>query len=416
MIYGGHVDLRTFIAALSLAVLLGSAPASAAEGQDVLIQTVHPGQSIQAAVDRAASNGWIFILPGVYHETADTTNGLTISAPVHLVGVSTSKSRVVLENAGSQHNGIVVVPAARAACMSCHTSLAPPFPLLPGVDAVSSPARGPMIAGFSISGITIRAFNNNGLFTEHVDGFSIVDVESVDNQNYGIFPTQSKDGVISHSRATGSGDTGIWVETSQNVLVSDSLVENNVVGFEVSNSDNILFEHNESRNNTVGVGMFLLPGLFATHAGSERITIQNNSIHDNNRVNDAPPNTILGFLPSGTGVLAFGVDYSHITSNDIANNNTTGIAVVDVCVAFAGTSFDCSTDPDATPQFLADQDATNNSIARNVLHHNGTNPPPGPFAFAAGDLSLLSFGSGNCFNGNVYTTSFSISGSLPTCR
>jgi len=381
-----------------------------------LIQTVQPGQSIQAAIDRAASNGWVFVLPGVYHETGDATNGLNISAPVHLVGLSRPSARVVLENSGSQHNGIAVVPTARAACMSCHSSLAPPFPLLQGVIAAASPAPTPTITGVSISGITIRAFDNNGLFTEHVDGFSIVDVESVDNKNYGIFPTQSKNGVISHSRATGSGDTGVWVETSTNVLVTGNVVEDNVVGIEVSNSDGVVVDHNESRNNAVGVGVFLLPGLFATHPGARHITVQNNSIHDNNRANGASPSSILGFLPSGTGILLFGADQSNISGNSVASNDTTGIAVVDVCVAFAGTSFDCSTDPNATPQFLADQGATGNAIARNALRQNGTNPPPGPFAFAAGDLSLLSFGAGNCFFANAYATSFSITGTLPSCR
>jgi parallel beta-helix repeat protein len=273
-----------------------------------------------------------------------------------------------------------------------------------------------MMSGFSISGMTIRGFDNNGLFTENIEGFSIFDVESVDNKNYGIFPTLSKNGVISHSLATGSGDTGIWVETSDNVLVTGNLVENNVVGFEVSNSNGIVLANNESRYNSVGLGMFLLPGLFASHPGAKHIVIQDNSIHDNNRVNNASPMTILGFLPSGTGILAFGVDYSHIANNRVANNNLTGIAVVDVCVAFARTNFDCSGNPDATPQFLADQTATNNRITQNLLIQNGTKPPPSSFAFAAGDLSLLSFGSGNCFASNVFATSFSIIGSLPACQ
>ena len=39
------------------------------------------------------------------------------------------------ENAGGQRNGIVAVPAAHTNCMGCHSSLAPPFSLLPGVAA-----------------------------------------------------------------------------------------------------------------------------------------------------------------------------------------------------------------------------------------------------------------------------------------
>ena len=35
--------------------------------------------------------------------------------------------------------------------------------------------RDPMMHGIEIRGITIRGFRNNGLFTENVDGFRIID-------------------------------------------------------------------------------------------------------------------------------------------------------------------------------------------------------------------------------------------------
>ena len=101
--------------------------------------------------------------------------------------------------------------------------------------------REPMIHGIEIRGLTIDGFDNNGLFTENVDGFSIVDVTSLNNRNYGIFPTLSKNGLITRSQAIGSDlDSGIWVETSENVDVTYNLVEGNVNGIEVSNSDDIL--------------------------------------------------------------------------------------------------------------------------------------------------------------------------------
>jgi hypothetical protein len=56
-----------------------------------------------------------------------------------------------------------------------------------------------------------------GLFTESVDGFTFVDVETINLPGYGIFPTLSKNGSIRQSRAFDSDDSGIWVETSENV-------------------------------------------------------------------------------------------------------------------------------------------------------------------------------------------------------
>ncbi len=395
-------------------IQLGLTPAQAGARHDRFTQLVTPGESIQAAIDRAAPSGWIFVQPGVYRETADSTNGLNISSPLHLIGLSTSKARVVLENAGGQSNGMVVVPGNRTRCMTCHASLAPPFELLPGLS--SGPRTpGPKIRGVTISGITIRNFVNNGLFTENLDGFLIDDVASVGNKNYGIFPTLSTNGVVSHNHVTGSDDAGLWVETSENVSVVDNLVEGNVIGMEVSNSLDIQVTHNESRNNSVGIGVFLLPGLFEARPGAKRINLLSNSIHDNNKENTARAGALAADLPSGTGVLYVGADESRITGNRIENNNLIGVGVVDVCLAFAGGSHDCTTDPQVTPAFLADEEASSNSVVHNIVLHNGMGAAASSFSFAASDLGLLSFGAGNCFAKNAFATTFSIVGELPPC-
>ena len=404
--------VRGSMAGLSAALLLAISLGAAAPHGRPSVQFVSPGESIQAAIDNAEDGGSVFVRPGVYHETANVTNGLNITRGVNLIGLSTARERVVLENAGNQRNGIVVVPSDRTACLTCHSSLAPPFPLLSGVP--KGVRMQPMIRTLLIKGVTLRGFANNGLFTENVDGFTIEDVESIGNANYGIFPTLSKNGVVRRNRATGSGDSGIWVETSESVLVADNLVEGNLIGFEISNSEDVALVNNETRGNSLGVATFVLPGL--ARSGAKRITISNNFIHDNNRPNSAPPGSLTGGLPAGTGILHMGVDDSLIEGNRIQDHNLAGIAVVDVCVAWAGTRLDCSVNPRVTSAFLADQDATNNRIVKNVLVRNGMAPGPSPFAFAASDLALLSFGSGNCYEKNTFATSFSIIGMLPRCQ
>ena len=379
---------------------------------------VRPGDSIQAAIDRAKPGARIYILAGTYRELSDPTNGLTITKNnLTIIGQTTKKKRVVLENAGNQRNGIVVVPEDRTDCMGCHTDLAPPFPVHPGTPK-GLKMRDPMQHGIEIRGITIKGFRNNGLFTENVDGFRIIDVESIDNRNYGIFPTLSKNGLISHSKAIGSSlDSGIWVETSENVTVQHSLVTGNVNGLEVSNSDDILLVHNEAAGNTVGAAILLLP-IFDDRPGAKRIDMRNNWIHDNNKENTARPGSILSFVPSGTGILYLGVDDSTIANNRIENNSFSGVAIADYCLAVLNTQFDCFTgsDPTITPEFLADQSATRNTVINNELDNNGTNPDPAhPFAFAASDLTLLSFEDSNCYAGNRFATFFSIIGALPTC-
>ena len=380
---------------------------------------VRPGDSIQTAIDRAKPGTRIYILAGTYKEVQNPTNGLTITKNgLTIIGQKTKKKRVVIENAGSQRNGIVVVPEDRSDCMGCHTDLAPPFPVHPGTP-MGLKMRDPMMHGIEIRSITIKGFRNNGLFTENVDGFKIIDVESIDNLNYGIFPTLSKNGLISHSKAIGSSlDSGIWVETSENVTVQHSFVSGNVNGLEVSNSDDILLAHNEATGNTVGAAILLLPDIFDDRPGAKRIDLRNNWIHNNNKENTARPGSILSFVPSGTGVLYLGVDQSTISNNRIENNGFSGVATADYCLAVLGTPFDCFTgsDPTITPEFLADQAATDNAVVDNVLVNNGTNPDPlHPFAFAAADLTVLSLEPSNCYAGNVFTTFFSIIGVLPPC-
>jgi len=276
--------------------------------------------------------------------------------------------------------------------------------------------REPMTHGIEIRGITIRGFRNNGLFTENVDGFQIVDVESVDNADYGIFPTLSKNGIVTHSRATGSHDSGIWVETSENVLVSYNLVEGNVNGFEVSNSDDILLAHNVARHNSVGMAILLLPDIFDDRPGAKRIDMRDNHVHDNNKPNTARPGSILAEVPSGTGILHLGVDDSEIARNRIENNGFSGIAIADYCIAVSlSPGFSCAVDPTITDEFLADEGAENNRVVGNVLVNNGTSAS-GPLFFLAADLTLLSPAErGNCYEDNVYTTFFPPGLVPPTC-
>ena len=112
-------------------------------GHGLSYQVVSPGESIQTAIDCARPGGVVVIRPGTYRETADATNGLNITKSIHLIGTSSHGKKVVLENSGAQKNAIVAVPADHTNCMGCHSSLAPPFPRLPGVQSSGRPPRTP---------------------------------------------------------------------------------------------------------------------------------------------------------------------------------------------------------------------------------------------------------------------------------
>ncbi len=373
---------------------------------------VKPGQSIQAALDRARPYTRILIQPGEYRELSSQTNALNITkSGISLIGQGgRGRGRVVLKNAGNQRNGIAVVPPAVTECMDCHASMEPPFELLPHVEP-GMPDPTPLLYDIEIRNIDIEGFVNNGLFTERVDGFEFIDVRSIDNKNYGIFPILSKNGLIADSYASGSDDSGIWVETSENVVVTRSLTEGNVNGFEVSNSDDILLIDNEARNNSVGMAILLLPDIFDDRPGAKRIDMKNNWIHDNNKPNTARPGSILASVPSGTGILHVGVDDSEISGNLIEGHNFLGVGLVDYCAVVFGTDFSCDLDPTVTVEFIGDSIAQGNRVVGNTVIDNATNPDPSdPFAFAASDMGLLSLGLGNCFADNIFGTFYSAFG------
>jgi parallel beta-helix repeat protein len=358
----------------------------------------------------------VLVQPGTYRETADATNGLNITRSVNLVGLRSRGQGVVLQNSGGQKNGIAAVPAAHTACMDCHSSLKPPFPRLPGV-AAGGPMTSPAIDGLTVQGITIQGFDNNGFFARGVDHYRIVDVHSVDNPNYGIFPVSSNHGLITRSSARGADDSGIWVETSTDVRVTHNLVEGNVNGFEISNSQDIMLAHNEVRGNTVGIANLFLPDIFAVQGFARRITIRDNWVHDNNKPNTAREGAILSTVPPGTGILVVGVGDSLVEGNLVENHDFVGVAIADYCAVVSGGPFDCAVDPTVTPGFVALSEASGNRIRDNVVKGNGQHPDPAePFAFAASDLALLTAGDhGNCFAGNAFDTAFSLIGLLPGC-
>lgn len=410
---------------------------------DANVIIVRNGESIQAAINAARPGTTILIEPGIYREVgnADGTNALEISkSHIRLIGLSepmppeklkqtgeqalkqgkearqdlrtnkvndteSAPNRVILRSAGGQRNGIVVVPGDRTECMDCHTSLAPPFPLLPGVEPITE--TDPVLFDLEISGITIEGFPNNGLFTERLDGFRFVDIWSKRNRNYGIFPTLSKNGVITRSRASGSDDSGIWVETSDNVQVTHNLVEDNVNGLEISNSDDIYAAYNEVRNNTVGVAVFVLQdALFAIRPDANRFTIKRNWIHDNNRPNTATGGILATAIP-GTGILATGMDESRFVENRIENHHAFGLVLADSCVVLKGSDYDCESSP-VPPGFAGIAGShiiENNRVIGNLFVNNGTKTlKDSLYAGMEGDIVFGSVATAqsNCFANNTY--------------
>ena len=326
---------------------------------------VNPGESIQAAVDLAENGGVIHIMPGHYVE------GITVTSPnIRIMGMKgPGGAGVVIENPGSVNNGINVRHGAH---------------------------------NFALSHVTVQGFNRNGVFLIGVDGFDIRHVVARDNFAYGIYPVFSSNGVVSHCTASGHEDAGFYVGQASDIKMMHNVAYDNVIGFEVSNSDDIVVSHNQAYNNSAGILAALLPGRTITE--TNRITITQNSIYDNNLPNFAEGGLAAG-VPKGSGILAVGIDGSVIEKNTVTGNEFLGIALASSVVLglLAG----------VPPELFAglEPDPDRNIIRKNTVTGNGTVQPPIPFP--ASDLLWDGSGDDNCWEKNEYNSSFP--DNLPSC-
>jgi parallel beta-helix repeat protein len=322
---------------------------------------VHPGQSIQSAVDGAPPGSTIRLTPGVYAQC------VTIAKPgIHLVGEHGGRG-VEIDNPGTADNGITVTSAA---------------------------------SGFELDDVTVSGFKSNGVLLIRVNGFAINDVITRDDGEYGLFPIGGSNGVIDGCVASDSADTGIYVGQCAHVVVRNSVAHDNVFGFDIENCTDVLVSGCVSYNNSVGISTTLLPGLPVTTASNIRLI--GNLVFDNNHHNFADPEDIASHVPPGIGILLLGVDDSTVAGNIVAGNKFTGVAVGSTVLlaVFAG----------LPPSIISgiDPNPDNNTIRNNIVLGNGTVPVPG---LGAADLLWDGSGSNNHWIDNIFGTS--IPSSLP---
>ena len=380
-----RVNFRPFYAALGIAIFAMSSVANAA------VHRVFPGQSIQDAIDAAASGDTILVEPGTYKEVSNGLYGLRIATEnLRLIGKvvpgqgEAGKVRILKNEA--QETGIYAAPTGCDYKVSADSAL--------GRNCAARALK-----GFYVRGFTVEGFPMNGIQTRFVDGFEFVSNESRNNLNNGIYPTLSANGLVRDNVSYGSLDTAMWVAGSENVRVIGNEMYGSVIGFEITVSNNVWVTQNKIYGNTVGVGLFHPNG-----AGNppkpvmKNWVIEQNHVYDNNLFpNPAPPGSFQSALPPGIGILVAGVSDHVISKNVVEDNNFVGIAMLGWCTANDGGSNSCTAKPP-----IADPAVNNNVVALNKLSGNGLSPPPIPIAFLAADITYFEFegSSGNCFEKN----------------
>jgi len=378
---------RTFIL---LALLIGALGITAtAEAKTIRVK---PGDSIQAAVDKANPGDRILVKPGTYHEEGQPcptepshTCAVVIEKNnIRLVGVPSRRHRVVLEAKGDQDEGIAVGKSSAADCLT---------------DASTRVHRS------LIRGLTVRGFEDDGVFLICVDHWRVTRVRAVDNREYGIFPSHTLIGRLDHSLASGANDTGHYIGQSTRARVDHNVARGNVSGFELENSSRIHADHNLATGNTGGILSFTLPNLDVKSNSGNRI--DHNVVRGNNKANTCvEEGDAVCDVPADTGILLIATDGNHVTANKVSGNNSFGIAVSNYCLATGATPTECDAlDIEPNPD--------GNRVRDNRVKGNGNAPDSTlPPVFAV-DLAWDTTGSDNCWSGNKAGTTFP--STLPAC-
>lgn len=331
--------------------------------------TVRPGESIQAAVDAAAPGSRIEVMPGEYVETHGGQAAVLVEKSLQLIGLNAGGEVKILPGPGNTE-GIFVRGTADA-----------------------------FIEDILIEGFTIDGFSKNGIWTFYVRNFEIRNNNVGNSDHVGIYPQLSAQGLVRDNKAFGGLDSAMWVSGSEDIRVIDNEAYGAPIGLQVNVSKHVEVEGITAHDNVTGIAFThpLASGLgdrvdLAFGYRNESVRLANSEIYENNLPNPVSGGTV-GALVTGTGLLMAGHDRTYVEDNSLTDNDYAGLVMVDYCLVTGETDEDCAPD--------------HNTIVRNTITGNGTNPIAGPFADLASDVIVVIPGDAeneNCMADNTYDT------------
>lgn len=291
---------RALVAEFNAGRALASTPS-----RQPLTLIVAPGESIQSVVDRALPGDTVLVPHGVYNE------------------------RVVVDLNNITLRGI--------------PNTAGQWPTLDGEGLLSEAV---ISSGnqFEMSNFNVVNYRDNGVLVEGVTGVHLHDLYVENTGTYGLYPVQSTGVLIEDSEVVGANDAGIYAGQCEDVVIRNNVAHGNVLGIEVENTVGAQIYANHTYNNTNGILVILLPQL--TSKVSLDTRVYDNLVENNNHVNFAQQGTAAALMPSGSGIGLVASDRVEVYGNTIRGNNTAGLGIFNLLIAFDANEVDIGPRPE----------------------------------------------------------------------
>ncbi|MFE9093081.1 nitrous oxide reductase family maturation protein NosD [Streptomyces sp. NPDC007264] len=284
------------------AVLTGTALGAAPPATAPTTRLLHPGDSVQEAVDAAEPGDTILLSPGTYRGSVRVTT-----------------SRLTLRGTGP---GTVIAPAPA------------PAPAAAATDACARAGNGICVEGTdgqpvrdtTIASLTVSGFAKNGLWSSRTDRLTVHGVTAEKNRQWGIALERATRGAIVDDTVRENGDAGVMLVNTLDTetgatdtggtVIARNRMQGNRVGASVRRVRNVTVASNDITGNCVG--MFVVGDENAPPTGA--VTVSGNIVHENNRF--CPKTARLPFR-QGSGIVLTGVVDTLVVRNVVSGNTGT---------------------------------------------------------------------------------------------